>query len=174
MTAPAPRAAKNCITQSELKELLHYDPETGAFTWLKYRNYNARIGDVAGHLDKSCGYIDIWADNKSYQAQRLAWFYMTGEWPNKIDHKDHIRHNNIWDNLRDATNQENSRNTKLYKTNKSGVVGVCWHKRDANWYSYIMVNLKQIYLGNYIDKFEAICARMSANNKYGFHENHGR
>lgn len=42
---------------------------------------------------------------------RAAWFLMTGEWPaNQIDHRDGIRSNNVWSNLRAATQSENGQN----------------------------------------------------------------
>ncbi len=161
------------ITQKELKEVLHYDPETGVFAWIKQVSYKTKIGDIAGTKHKANGYIYIIFQRKQYRAHRLAWLYMKGEWPKtEIDHDDQIRDNNKWLNLNEATSQQNKRNQSLRKDNASGVTGVSPCKRK--WRAHIQIAGKFIHLGLFIDKFEAICARMSANNKYGFHKNHGR
>lgn len=162
------------ITQKELKAAVHYNPETGVFTWKICRSDRMKAGDIAGCLNNR-GYLRICIDGKVYLAHRLAWLYMTGEWPKgQIDHIKHVRHDNRWVNLREATHQENQKNQTRRKDNTSGVCGVVWHKPSGKWQSQISVNDKSMYLGIFIDKFEAICARMSANNKYGFHENHGK
>lgn len=62
----------------------------------------------------------------------------------------------------------------LFRTNISGVAGVHFRKCRNKWRARIMVDGIDIHLGHFSDKFEAICARKSANNKYGFHENHGK
>ena len=161
------------ITQSELKKLLHYNPETGVFTWLK-RKQGARKSCIAG-ANHNCGYISIGINGKRYLSHRLAWLYMTGEWPkDQIDHINHIRNDNRIANLREATNQQNLKNTRISSRNTSGVNGVHWYKGRNKWQVYVKVNQKVKHLGYFTDKFEAICARMSANNKYGFHSNHGR
>ena len=161
------------ITQSELKEMLHYNPETGIFTRLISVAPNARAGDIAG-CNTSVGYISIYVKNKKYAAHRLAWLYMTGEFPKHgTDHINHIKDDNRFVNLREATQRENCKNQSMRIDNTSGVTGVFWRKDVNKWRARIEVNQDTVCLGSHVDKFEAICARMSANNKYGFHENHG-
>ena len=65
------------LTQSQLQERLHYDPETGNFTYLKSSGGNSIAGTTAGHLKE--GYIRIKILGTSYYAQRLVWLYMYGE-----------------------------------------------------------------------------------------------
>ncbi len=161
------------LTQKRLKEVLKYDPRTGVFT-----NRRSRIGvtayKVAGSIKKD-GYVCIMIDKKAYTAHRLAWFYMTGEWPkNQIDHINHVRSDNRFSNLREATNEENSRNLKLFSNNRSGFSGVSWNKRHKKWYSKITINKKEKFLGSFDKKEDAIKARIEANKKYGYHENHGK
>lgn len=99
---------------------------------------------------------------------------MTGEWPNEIDHINHVRDDNRWINLRDGTRSDNQKNASMRTDNKSGFLGVSWSNEVNKWRAQAMVNHKVKSLGYFDDKFEAICARASANNKYGYHENHGR
>ena len=91
------------ITQEELKELLDYNPETGLFTWNVYNNIKNKT--TAGTFND--GYIQIKIKQKIYQAHRLAWLYVYGEWPKgQIDHINGIRDDNRIENLRDVTNRE--------------------------------------------------------------------
>lgn len=161
------------ITQKELKELLDYNPGTGFFTWKEWRKNSVQKGDIAGsHNDD--GYIRIEIKRQKYRAHRLAFLYMEGRFPKLVDHINHIRDDNRWCNLREIKQVENNRNCSIRKDNKSGVIGVHWVTRDKRWVASIRIHRKDIRLGNYKDKFEAICARKSAERKHGFHENHGR
>ena len=162
------------ITQSELVETLKYNPETGHFIWKKKTCLKVVVGKLAGTINDR-GYIVIAISKKLYRAHRLAWFYVHGVWPkDQIDHVNHVRTDNRLINLREASNQENSKNMSISKNNTSGVTGVSWSKEDRAWRAAIRANLKYIYLGQSKDKFEAICLRKSAENKYGFHANHGK
>src|SRR6266852_2833677 len=112
------------LAQEFLKSILHYEPETGAFIRLSVRNPRHRLGETAGRIDAK-GYIIIEINGKSYRAHRLAWFYMTGKWPeDEIDHKDLNKSNNAWLNIREATNQQNKYNRSPTIKNKLGIKGV--------------------------------------------------
>ena len=161
------------ITQAELKRQLRYEPETGHFYWLEGGG-RRRLGFPAGSL-WSNGYARIWIDGKDYMAHRLAWLYMYGAFPqNQIDHINGNPLDNRILNLRDVDQAENHKNKRRQSNNSSGVTGVRWNKQAGKWVAYINVDGKQIYFGLFEDFFEAVCARKSAENKYGFHENHGR
>jgi len=159
------------LTQKRLKEVLHYDPDTGVFTRLISIG-NAKPGDIANAVNGE-GYIKISIDGKRYAGHRLAWLYVTGEWPDKIDHEKGNRKDNRFKKLQSVSVCKNSKNRKIPKTNTSGLIGVYWHKNIKKWYAAIGVEGKLKTLGYFIDKFEAICIRKSAERKYGFHENHG-
>jgi len=73
----------------DLKSNLHYDPDTGVFTWLKFRSRYAKVGAVAGCVENHHSgkkYLTINFAGKLYLAHRLAWFYVHGIEPNQIDH----------------------------------------------------------------------------------------
>jgi len=162
------------LTQSKLKELLHYDPETGLFIWLIKPRIGVKSGVVAGFTTVH-GYIHIGIDLREYKAHRLAWLYVHGRWPkHQIDHINHIRDDNRLINLREATQQENNKNLSIRSDNTSGVAGVHWYKATSRWMTYIFVGGKRVFLGYFDDKLDAICARKSAEIKYDYHENHGR
>ena len=146
-----------------LREVLHYDPETGVFIWLIRSAQKIKIGDIAGSLHKAGGYIYIRIGNFRYRAHRLAWLYMTGEWPEgEIDHRDLNRSNNRFNNLREATRQQNSANGPMRSTNTSGVKGVCWNKKSEKWLAQIGAEGKHFYLGEFDTLQEATRVRQAA------------
>jgi len=132
------------LTQAELRELLHYDPATGIFRWLVDRKGTAKAGTVAGMLDAN-GYVRIYVKNKPYRANRLAWFYMTGEWPSDmVDHEDRDRANNRWKNLREATRGQNRANSRP-NCNGLGLKGV--KRKGRKFEAQINFKGEKIYLG---------------------------
>jgi hypothetical protein len=164
MSAPQ-IARKFSLSQDRLKELLHYDPETGIFT---HRTTHDAVtaGAVAGFAHKR-GYWQICVDSVTVKAHQAAWFYMTGEWPSDlIDHRDRDKANNRWANLRLATNAENCRNIGMTKRNTSGVLGVGWHKRIGKWQASIRVDRKLISLGYFAGLDDAAHVRREAELKY--------
>ena len=167
------------ITQTELKKLLHYDPDTGVLTWRDRgdRKWDARFaGREYGTRWKGRGnthYIVGSVNYEPHRAHRLAWLYITGEWPDTIDHINGDGTDNRWCNLRNVDQHTNAKNQRVRKNNTSGVLGVSWDRANGKWSVQITVDGKVTRVGRYRDKFEAICARKSAEILHGFHENHG-
>lgn len=113
---------QQALKHERLLELLSYDPETGVFTNQIDRGYRAKAGAVAGGRSHKRGYRLIKLDYESYLAQRLAWFYVYGEWPvNEVDHIDGDTSNNKLANLRVVTHQQNSWN-KPVRARKGGIL----------------------------------------------------
>ena len=152
------------INQSELKELLHYDQESGAFTWLKsYRD--TVTGKLAGTNGRN-GYIDIKIKGVRYYAHRLAWLYVTGQFPLEvIDHIDRNKTNNCFANLRDVSRKENTNNqVDAQVNNATGIRGVLPY---INGYSaQIAVNGKSKHLGIFNNSEDARFAYLSAKEIY--------
>ena len=125
------------LSQDELKELLDYDPATGNFTWIKSSAKQIGVGEIAGTI--TCyGYIQIKICKKCYTAHRLAFLYMTGNWPNnQVDHINRIRNDNRWINLRQCSHSQNLGNSTKRCDNTSGYKGVVLDKRDNTWQAKI-------------------------------------
>jgi len=123
------------MTPALANELLDYDPDTGELTWrvrgLEHclsvgvqKVFNSKsAGKVAGTLN-SAGYIVIGLYQKKYYAHRLIWFMENEYWPTEIDHKNRIKHDNRWKNLREVTFSENQLNKGMHPSNTSGHKGV--------------------------------------------------
>ena len=111
------------LTLDRLREVLSYDHETGIFTWLKFKA-GVRCGSRAGYLGTS-GYRRIRIDGEEYKSSRLAWLYMTDEWPkNLIDHINTDKSDDRFSNLREATVSQNGANRLAQRNNRIGIKGV--------------------------------------------------
>jgi len=155
------------ITQEHLRELLHYNPETGVFTWI-YRKSGVTLGQVAGSLHVN-GYVDIKLDGVVYKAHRLAILYVDGYFPeHTVDHINRIRDDNRYVNLREASYQCQSRNCAVGVNNTSKVCGVRWRAQRRSWQAFMMVSGKMHYLGHYTCLVEAACARLAGEQCLGY------
>jgi hypothetical protein len=142
------------LTAHRLRELLHYAPETGEFRWRVDRGNKIKAGSIAGGASKAHGYYQIGTGGRLYYGHRLAWLYMTGEWPSaEIDHINRDKADNRFANLREATHQENCWNLPIIRSNKSGISGVRWHA--GKWVAYICVSGEVKHLGRFVCKEEA-------------------
>jgi hypothetical protein len=159
--------AGRLITLERLRALLSYDPDTGLFQWIAPTSNRVCKGAIAGVKDKSTGYVRIRLDDTLYHAHRLAWLYMTGEWPtDQIDHISRVKTDNRWSNLRQATQAENKRNLPVMRSNTSGVPGVTWFKRDQCWRAQIHYQGRGIALGYFSNFDDAVAARKAAEARY--------
>lgn len=109
------------------------------------------------------GYIMTTVDGKVILLHRLITGAKEGE---VVDHINHQTLNNLDENLRVCSRQENGRNSKLNKNNTSGITGVTWHKSAKKWHAQIMVSRKTISLGLFVNINDAIVARKAAEVKY--------
>ena len=155
------------ITHPELLSLAHYSPETGVFT---------RISDgyVMGKPDRK-GYLLTWLKSWRFRCHRLAWFYMTGNWPEKeIDHINGEPGDNRWANLRECNHRQNNHNQPMRRNNTSGVKGVSWNSRARKWHVQVCLNYK-IHHGGLYARLEdaAVAARSLRDRLHGEFANHG-
>lgn len=148
------------VTAERLREVLHYDQDTGVFTWLKPPTSRRQLtGQAAGCW--SGKYRVIGVDGTLYRAHRLAWLHVTGKWPaHGLDHRDGDGGNNKWSNLREASTSENNRNRRGH-----GVVslkGVSRFVRGSRFRAHIRVNGKGYHLGSFGTAEEAHAAYCAA------------
>ena len=139
------------LSHSRLLELLSYEPESGSMTWRLARRGTA-AGTPAGGSWGSKGYIGVCIDGRHYFAHRLAWFYVSGDWPpQQIDHINGNRSDNRIENLRLADQSHNNANSPKRQRNRSGFKGVSLHK--GRWRAAITKGRKSTHLG-YFDTAE--------------------
>lgn len=142
------------ITQDELKQVLNYSPETGIFTWLISVG-TKKAGDVAGSINSE-GYLAISINSKKYLAHRLAFLYMAGSMPKKqIDHIFGIKTDNRWNQLREATQNENQKNKDVQKNNSTGFKGVGFHKASNKFRARAALNGITYELGLFVTAIQA-------------------
>lgn len=150
------------ITQSRLQELLTYDPVTGLFYW-KRAHAAVKVGDRAGCVNVR-GYVMIQIGGRYYRGHRLAWLYVKGVWPPKLDHRDLNKSNNAWDNLRLASDSENQANRGRQRNNTSGCKGVSKH--EGRWRADIHPRGGHKFLGCFDTLEEASAAYEAAAQTY--------
>ena len=139
------------LTAERLRELLHYEPSTGVFTWKITRNSRLKPGDVAGSVRPN-GYINLGVAGKLYLAHRLAWLYVYGVWPERmIDHINRNKSDNRIANLRDVTRAQNCQNTLKLSTNTSGFKGVGFDKAKGKWEAKIWYEGRKKWIGYFPD-----------------------
>ena len=145
------------LTQQQLKALLWYEPRSGMFRWRHTTNRRLKPWDVAGSRGGvKRNYIYIQIGDSNYRAHRLAWLYMTGEWPlHLVDHIDGDGLNNAWENLREATNKQNSENKSVRSNVVSGMRGVHLIPAKNKWKATVTHEGKQHYLGLFDNAEEA-------------------
>ena len=161
--------AKPSLTAARLRELLHYEPETGVFTWTQNR-YRVFKGDVAGNHGVQ-GYTIIGIERRTYRAHRLAWLYVHGDWPAAdIDHLNGVRHDNRLSNLRDVDRRTNLQNlNRAKRQNKSGFLGVCCdknQKQGKRWIAQIKAEGSPRVLGYFETPEEAQQAYLNAKRQH--------
>jgi hypothetical protein len=151
--------------QEQLRQEIHYDPETGEFRQMTTARGVTKPSFRIGTIRPSTGYIQIRINGVVQQAHRLAWFYMTGVMPDfQIVHKNGIKHNNRWANLERRTSTRVDK--KAGSENGSGVAGVTWDKPRNQWRVRTRVNGKSKHVGMFKELNDAIEARENANTRY--------
>ena len=160
------------LTQTYLKSIFDYNRDDGTLLG-RERRPGARKSRIAGHADKSTGYLKVRVNRTLYVAHRLIWVMVYGAPPKgEVDHIDGFRANNEIENLRDVSRSGNQKNARLMSNSNTGIMGV--NNEGGKYRVTISVNQKKTYIGFYEDFFHACCIRKSLELKHDYHPNHGR
>lgn len=147
------------LIQKQVKSIFHYSKKTGLFTnKIPRANGKIKAGQVNVSLKK--GYIRLKISNKEYGAHRVAFLYVEGKMPKcDVDHKNGVRHDNRWSNIRPAYKGGNSHNCHIAINNTSGVKGVSMC--HGKWLVRVKKGVKRYCGGSFTSIHKA---RRSANS----------
>lgn len=148
------------VVEEDLVRIFLYnkDGDKVAKALIDKDDYNL-VKDYKWCLDKN-GYVK---NSKQKYLHRT----ITRETTLYVDHINGNKLDNRKSNLRVCSNADNLKNrVKLPSSNTSGILGVRYRSDRSKWYAEIQVNNKKIRLGSYIDKEDAIKARLEAEIKY--------
>lgn len=142
------------IDAAQVRELLDYDPDTGALIWRRRearnrheRTWNARwAGKPAFTYSGKNVYLRGAILGRNYLAHRVAWAVYYGRWPaGLLDHINGVRTDNRIANLRECTAAENGRNQP--RRPGSPFKGI--RRFGHRWHARITVDGREIHLGTY-------------------------
>lgn len=135
-------------------------PEFKIWVSMRLRCSNPNITKYSDYGGRGIRVCERW------QNSFLAFITDVGRRPSTDYSLDRIDVNGDYEpgNVRWATWSEQCRNKRV--TNPNGVPGVYWDKTKNNYRVYISLNKKNIYVGRFKDKSEAIKARQDAEIKY--------
>jgi hypothetical protein len=149
------RAKEAALAPAMLKELFDYSPETGELTWRRRSDpalafWNNRFAGKRAGSQMQGGHREVFINAVRHREHRVIWAWMTGKWPlGEIDHKNRIRHDNRWENLRDVSTAQNAWNKWVPEKNSSGRKGVCWERFTQKWKAEIRVDGRCYTLGRF-------------------------
>lgn len=156
---------RKTLTADELRDALTYDEESGEFYWI--HGAKGRFAGAKAGNKRPDGYKRINVNGHLYYAHRLAWLYMTGEWPeHQVDHVNMNPQDNSWKNLRAATPSQNRGNRRVQSNSWTGVKGVHFREDMKKWMAYISPNGKLKTLGYFSTLEEAKEARSKAAREF--------
>lgn len=155
----------NQLSFAKASSEFRYNAKTGLLWWRKPRQGRRPNAPAGRRRDNR--HVTVSLDRKAYQVPHIIWLLKTGKWPSKqIDHKNTVRWDNRWNNLREATGTQNHANSSRRRDNTSGFKGVSWHAPRKKWRARVMVERKEIHLGLFNSKRLACAAYIKAAKKH--------
>lgn len=160
---------------SVLHDYFEADYENGLLYWkerdpltfespLAAKLWNAKFAGKPAGGKQQTGYVMAWLKRgnrrHSLPAHRVLWAMRTGQWPiPTVDHRDHCRSNNRWENLREATFAQQNANRPAIR---NGLKGATFDKVTGRWVAQINRDGKNHFLGRHLTEQDAHAAYMAA------------
>jgi hypothetical protein len=135
------------VDQATLHKAVSYDPDTGEFSCLAPTGPRSVVGERIDALDDK-GYRRVRLFGKKFFAHRLAWLYVTGNWPvDQIDHINLDKGDNRFSNLREANAYQNGYNSSA--KNAQGLPKGVVPLPNGKFYAHCRHEGKDHYLGTH-------------------------
>ncbi|EHB2726780.1 HNH endonuclease [Salmonella enterica subsp. enterica serovar 4,[5],12:b:-] len=140
------------LPPEELREKISYCEDDGKLYWIKPKGFK-----LASSKDNK-GYRIMTYEGRKYKQHRIVYWLHTGEWPEQIDHKNGIKDDNRYANLRPATNSENGLNRHKQQFNKHGYPRIGFNAETGKYDAYVRVNFSSRRVCGFDSKEEAAAA----------------
>lgn len=156
-----------------IRQLFSYDPSTGVVLWrhrpesefterARWLQWNSRYaGNPAGTKRYRPNGLPtgmlVGFDGGQYLVHRLIWAMVHGDIPDglTVDHRDCDPFNNRLDNLRLASNAQQTANTRLLRKTATGIKGVLFNKSRGKFVAILRTNGKRKQAGSFSTVEEA-------------------
>lgn len=147
------------ITPALVREFFRYDPATGWLVWLKKASDKTVVGKRAGWQRSKGGYRQVGFMGQIVYEHRLIWLIVTGSFPeHQIDHRNGVKDDNRFANLRAADSTQNLANIGVKSDNTSGAKNVHWCNIKKRWIAKLKSNGKTKYVGAFRDYNVAVAS----------------
>lgn len=120
--------------------------------------YKVSTGEEANEITRLREYKAIHYKGRYYVKHRLIWALINGPFYSHLDHINGDRSDNSLKNLRLCCQGLNTANAAIRSDNRTGYIGVIWHKATNKWQAQTMFKGKRIHIGLFLSKDEAALA----------------
>lgn len=164
---PTPEQLSIITAARDTKELVLIPLSQGLYAAIDREDYDlVSKRKWFAHLSRKVYYAESKEKGKTIKMHRLIMNAPPGM---EVDHLNRDGLDNRKANLRVVTATENKQNKGIYNNNKSGTPGVYHSIRTRGrkpWHAQITRNGRQVLIGRFLTKEEAIAARKEAENAY--------
>jgi hypothetical protein len=146
--------------KDEDKHYLYGTKENKAWNQMKQRCLNPNNPDYGYYGGRGITVCDRWKISFKNFIEDMG----NSPTGTSLDRED-VNGNYEPSNCKWSTFSEQAINRRIKETNTSGVTGVSFNKSKGKWVSYITLEGVTTYLGSFVDKSQAVDARVAAEDK---------